>query len=446
MRRGRRAAWRDRPGAVYAGRVLGRPARASRSGAATRHGARAGRRLRATRVRWLSGRGMRFRLMYERQAYELDGRWRFWGGLAVGVVDGGRGLVDQQAAAASRSGSRSGTSARSRRWSSGGVLVRCAGRDAVGAARAVGGVGGGRLRVQPADARGATSGRTGTWRRCAGRRTTPARCCGPRWRWAPRRTGTGAAATRSSGTATRRPRRSGDHQPLLAPVLSGRDRRELDGERFIDEGADFRNYTYAKYGAEVLRQPDGRGVPGVRRAVGAGLLRTIDYEAPGATRVEAPSLRRARRRRSGSTPSASSGPCASTTPRSSGGAVRSRRSRTGCAPKGSRCPSPTGRCRWTRRRYVAFPVTCGITFTFGGLRVDDDARVLDLGGRPIPGLYAVRRAGRRAVLPQLPGRLRPDRGHRVRARGRATRPQIRHRRARSTAVLRMRRRAALGDR
>ena len=27
------------------------------------------------------------------------------------------------------------------------------------------------------------------------------------------------------------------------------------GERFVDEGADFRNYTYAKYGREILRQP-----------------------------------------------------------------------------------------------------------------------------------------------------------------------------------------------
>ena len=38
--------------------------------------------------------------------------------------------------------------------------------------------------------------------------------------------------------------------------------------------------------------------------------------------------------------------------------------------------------------FVAFPVTCGITFTFGGLHVDSDARVLDLSGTPIPGLYA----------------------------------------------------------
>ena len=30
-----------------------------------------------------------------------------------------------------------------------------------------------------------------------------------------------------------------------------------EGRRFLDEGADFRNYTYARYGAEILRQPGG---------------------------------------------------------------------------------------------------------------------------------------------------------------------------------------------
>ena len=29
------------------------------------------------------------------------------------------------------------------------------------------------------------------------------------------------------------------------------------GRRFVDEGADFRNYTYAKYGREILSQPGG---------------------------------------------------------------------------------------------------------------------------------------------------------------------------------------------
>jgi tricarballylate dehydrogenase len=38
--------------------------------------------------------------------------------------------------------------------------------------------------------------------------------------------------------------------------------------------------------------------------------------------------------------------------------------------------------------YVGYAVTCGITFTFGGLRVDTRARVLDTEDRPIRGLYA----------------------------------------------------------
>ena len=33
-------------------------------------------------------------------------------------------------------------------------------------------------------------------------------------------------------------------------------------------------------------------------------------------------------------------------------------------------------------------MTCGITFTFGGLKIDGQARVLDTSDLPIPGLYA----------------------------------------------------------
>ena len=38
--------------------------------------------------------------------------------------------------------------------------------------------------------------------------------------------------------------------------------------------------------------------------------------------------------------------------------------------------------------FEAYQVTCGITFTFGGLRIDNDAAVIDTEGEPIPGLYA----------------------------------------------------------
>jgi tricarballylate dehydrogenase len=38
--------------------------------------------------------------------------------------------------------------------------------------------------------------------------------------------------------------------------------------------------------------------------------------------------------------------------------------------------------------YIAYPLTCAITFTFGGVRTDSCARVVTPAGIPIPGLYA----------------------------------------------------------
>ena len=38
--------------------------------------------------------------------------------------------------------------------------------------------------------------------------------------------------------------------------------------------------------------------------------------------------------------------------------------------------------------FLAFPIICGNCFTFGGLKVDTNARVIDADGAPIPGLYA----------------------------------------------------------
>ena len=36
------------------------------------------------------------------------------------------------------------------------------------------------------------------------------------------------------------------------------------GRRFVDEGADFRNYTYAKYGRVILEQPESIRLAGLR--------------------------------------------------------------------------------------------------------------------------------------------------------------------------------------
>jgi tricarballylate dehydrogenase len=38
--------------------------------------------------------------------------------------------------------------------------------------------------------------------------------------------------------------------------------------------------------------------------------------------------------------------------------------------------------------FEAYSVGCGITFTFGGLKIDTATRVLDMEDAPLPGLYA----------------------------------------------------------
>ena len=158
-----------------------------------------------------------------------------------------------------------------------------------------------------------------------------------------------------------------------------------DGERFIDEGADFRNYTYAKYGAEVLRQPQGIAAQ-IFDARTVEMLRTIDYEAPGATRVDADTLAElaeglgidaARLERTVAEFNAA------IRPGDFDPTIKDGKRTEGIEPPKSNWALPV-----EQPPFTAFPVTCGITFTFGGVRVDDDAGVLDTAGRPLPGLFA----------------------------------------------------------
>src|SRR6185503_12509228 len=52
------------------------------------------------------------------------------------------------------------------------------------------------------------------------------------------------------------------------------------GERFVDEGFDFRNYTYARYGRAVLEQPGGVAFQ-LFDATTRPLLRSEEYDMPG---------------------------------------------------------------------------------------------------------------------------------------------------------------------
>lgn len=62
----------------------------------------------------------------------------------------------------------------------------------------------------------------------------------------------------------------------------------VEGNRFVDEGADFRNYTYAKYGKEILKQPNNIAYQ-IYDAKVRPILRA-EYNLEEATVVEASSL------------------------------------------------------------------------------------------------------------------------------------------------------------
>ena len=340
-------------------------------------------------IDWLHDKGLRFELMFHRQAYAVDGQWRFWGGLSLGVVDGGKGMFAQHLEAAEKAGIevRFGAHVTDLIDKSGEITgVAVSSDDGVSEvhARAVVLASGGfeanpQMRTENlgpgwdlALVRG-TPYNTGD-----GLRMAMAHGAQPYGQWSGCHSVAWDAGARPTGDRELTNQLTRGGYPF-GIVVNG------NGERFVDEGADYRNYTYAKYGAAVLQQPDGYAVQ-IFDAKAAELLRPEEYQAPGATRLEANSLEELARqlgldeaalRRTvdefnedvsddAFDPTVKDGKCAATvTP-----------------PKSN----------WAQRidtpPFVAYPVTCGITFTFGGLRTDTHGRVLDTAGRTIPGLYA----------------------------------------------------------
>jgi tricarballylate dehydrogenase len=62
--------------------------------------------------------------------------------------------------------------------------------------------------------------------------------------------------------------------------------------------------------------------------------------------------------------------------------------RDGRATQGLALPKSNWANPLDRPPFVAYAVTCGITFTFGGLKINSQAQVLDEEDQPIDGLYA----------------------------------------------------------
>jgi tricarballylate dehydrogenase len=158
------------------------------------------------------------------------------------------------------------------------------------------------------------------------------------------------------------------------------------GRRFVDEGADFRNYTYAKYGRAILEQPGQFAWQIFDRKV-AHLLRD-EYRIKRVTKVRADSLPELARKLEDVDANGFLNEV-----RVYNAAVRAD------VPfnpniKDGRCTSGLvlNKSNWANALdtppFEAYAVTCGITFTFGGLKIDDNGNVINTDGLPIRGLYA----------------------------------------------------------
>src|SRR5689334_11784750 len=53
---------------------------------------------------WMRQKGIRFVPIYGRQAFKIEGKFKFWGGLTIETVGGGPGLVDMLTASARKNG------------------------------------------------------------------------------------------------------------------------------------------------------------------------------------------------------------------------------------------------------------------------------------------------------------------------------------------------------
>jgi tricarballylate dehydrogenase len=155
------------------------------------------------------------------------------------------------------------------------------------------------------------------------------------------------------------------------------------GRRFFDEGEDFQFYTYAKLGGIILNQPSGVAY----QIFDARATDLLEGRYKTGRPIVADSLAELVERLP-----VDRSACLDTLERYNAGAPAAGAFdptvRDGLATRGLELPKSNWACRLDAPPFSAYPVTGGITFTFGGVRVNARAQVLSTRWEPIPGLYA----------------------------------------------------------
>jgi len=341
-------------------------------------------------LNWMREKGVRFIPIYGRQAFKIDGKFKFWGGLTVESVGGGPGLVNMLTEAAKKRGIEIRYRTRALDLlSSGdrveGVRIRHDGKVSELRGKAVVLASGG-FQANP------------EWR---------TRYLGPGWDLAKVRgtrfnTGDGIRMALEIG-ASPCGNWSGCHAvgwemnaPEFGDLAVGDQFQKhsypfaimvnATGKRFVDEGADFRNYTYAKYGRVILEQPGQFAWQIFDQKVKH--LQRDEYRIRQITKVTADTIEELAKKLDGVNAEQFVKTIAEWNK-----AVRQDIPFNPNVKDGRRSEGlAINKSNWANTidtpPYEGYAVTCGITFTFGGLRINTDCEVLNTDYQPIRGLYA----------------------------------------------------------
>ena len=342
-------------------------------------------------VLWMRDQGVRFFPNFGRQAYRVNGRFKFWGGATIAVSSGGPGLVDSLFKAAERVG----VTVRYKAWVrellqgdkgvAGVVLVNEAGeRETIKAGAVILACGGFEANAE-----------------------MRARYLGPGWDLAKVRgsrfnTGDGLSMALDAGAqpfghwsgchAVSWERNALDFGDLnLTPQYQRHSYPvcvmvNTDGKRFLDEGADFRNYTYAKYGQVVLAQP-GQVAWQVFDSKMLPLLRD-EYRTRSVTKVRADTLEELADKME----DVNKAQFLATVAEFNASVKEDAPFEPNIKDGRSATSNGVVRSNWANKidtgPFEAYAVTCGVTFTFGGVKISTEGQVIDTSGNAIPGLFA----------------------------------------------------------
>lgn len=341
-------------------------------------------------MRWIHNKGIRFAPIYGRQAFKVDGKFKFWGGLTVEAWGGGPGLVTGLTDAARKAGITIAYETRATSLINGdegirAVRVRHEGRTVEVSAKCV---------VLAAGGFQANA----EWR---------TRYLGPGWDLAKVRgsrfnTGDGIRMALEIG-AMPTGNWSGCHAvgwdrnaPEFGDLAIGDNFQKhsypfsimlnANGERFVDEGADFRNYTYAKYGRVILMQPGQFSWQIFDKKV-LHLLRD-EYRIKQVTKVRADTIEELVQKLDDVNREQALASIKRYNEAVKTDIPFNPNVKDGRCTVGLQIPKSNWANTIEEPPFEAYAVTCGVTFTFGGLKIDPSARVLDCDARAIPGLHA----------------------------------------------------------